>query len=485
MNLDLPFGPWSKYVSGQWDKFPLTIYRNPDKVLLLVLFEKQGDEVKGLMVMMRRALVVEGDLSKFIVSQKREMTLVEKFSKDFVSRFLLVGSSPAYINYSQDSLVRAVRVQFKELDALTRIAKEVVSSYDVKARDLKDASEEEAQLLLGDPFTLLSFGSVAQGTDKRGIPSASSRARKVQLGIDRLKQSVDSRLESMGSALVVGETVQKRLHVLHVLAENALLNNVPCMIFDSRGAFSGLALPNKDASKFEMFKMAAIPLGFPFKAYELDKGLFVDISLISSDLFLQTFSLDQSEIASLIKKAYDETKDKMTSLGDLVIEINDMREDKNFSRYQINKAVRVVEVIQKSYPSLFAKNLSTDLTMPFQSNVGKTIYVNMYNQPQHIQHLIIQSLLQPLTVSKTPQLSLFLVFETDAAGLPRDVLDTLHKLSTSGFGFALQTSSEDDVKIDAALKIELVGEEAVSSERGEKQKRFVLRPAYSHCSEYK
>ncbi len=486
MQLDLPFGPWTKMVSGTWAAYPITIYQNPDKVLLLVLFDKEKDNAKGLLVLMRKALVVEGDLSKFLVSQKRELTLIEKFSKDYVARFLLVGASPAYVAYSQAALVRAVRVQYGELEALSKIAIEVASTYGVSSKELKDAPEEQAQILLGDPFALLAYSPLPQGgTFSARETTGGLGTTRVQLGVDRMKQPVAARLDSLRSVMIAGESEEKRLHVLHVLVESALLNNVPCIIFDSTGAFSGLALPNKDSSKFDDFKMAAIPLGFPFKAFELDKGLFVDLSLTGSELFLNTFGLEKSGIAPLLKRAYDAKKEKLSSLGDLVLELSNAPEDKDFSRYAINKAVRAIEVIQKAHPTLFAKNLSTDLTMPFQMSVGKVVYLNLYNQPPNIQNLVIQSVLQPLYSSHTPKLSVMLVFEKDAKALSPDVQEGMHKLAAQGFGFAVHTANEMDVKIDAAMKIELVGDEAVVTESGEKQKRFIVRPAYSHCSETK
>lgn len=489
MDLDLPFGPWNKMVSGQWAAYPITIYQNPDKVLLLVLFDKEADKVKGLLVLMRKALVVDGELSKFLVSQKRELTLIEKFSKDYIARFLLVGASPAYIAYSQAGLVRAVRVQYGELEALTKIASEIASTYGIVSKELKDATEEQAQILLGDPFALLAYSPLPSGAgaiSREGMGAGGGiGGARVQLGIDRMKQPVVARLDSLRSVLVVGESEEKRLHALHALVENALLNNVPCMVFDTSGAFSGLSLPNKDSSAFEAFKMTAIPLGFPFKSFELDKGLFVDLSLVSSDLFLSTFSLEKCELAPLLKRAYDAKKQSLASLGDLVLELSNTPEDADFSRYAINKAVRAIEVVQKAHPGLFAKNLSTDVTMPFQGNVGKVIYLNLYGQTPNIQNLVIQSILQPFYASRTPNLSLFLVFEKDAKHLAPEVQDGLHTLAQAGFGFGVQTQNEMDVKIDAGMKVELIGEEAVMAERGEKQKRLVIRPGYSHCSETK
>ena len=76
MQLDLPMGPWTKIVSAQWGDYPLTVYQNPERLMLLSLFEKNGDKVKGVLLFLKKGFVIEGDPSRFMLSQRRDMILV-------------------------------------------------------------------------------------------------------------------------------------------------------------------------------------------------------------------------------------------------------------------------------------------------------------------------------------------------------------------------------------------------------------------------
>jgi len=43
--IELPYGPWTRILSAQWGEFPLSIYHNPDKVILLIIFDKKNEEI--------------------------------------------------------------------------------------------------------------------------------------------------------------------------------------------------------------------------------------------------------------------------------------------------------------------------------------------------------------------------------------------------------------------------------------------------------
>ena len=478
MDLELPFGPWKRIASGQWAELPVSIYSNPQRILLIVVFEKQADEVSGMLVLMNRVFSVEGDLSKFSRSQRREMVLMQSISQDRKWQYLLVGATPIYSAYSLEALTDAVKKQFEELDGLGKVTKEIVSSYGAKARDFSDVSEEQAQWLLGNPLLLFSFSYSSP------LNARSFSVEKVLVGIDRLKQDVSVSLESLRLVTIIGEKAEKRLHALHVLAEACLLDNVPVMVFDSSGALAGLGQPSKDPSEFEKFKMNSVPLGFPFKEYKMGEGLFVDLAAIDSDLFLATFGLETSDVAGLVKRAYDPLQKTMSVLAELATAVGKLEESKETPRYLMNKAARVIQVIQKAHPGLFAKNLSADLVAPYQLNNGKVIYINLFGQPPNIRQLVIRAIVKSLENAKTPRLSLVFLFSDDFSSIPSPVAEKIDDLSQAGFGFVVQAEKALDLEsLHPTLAVELVAGEAVVKESGKKAIRFTLRPGYSQCTE--
>ena len=282
-DIELPYGPWTRILSAQWGEYPLSIYQNPDKVILLIIFDKAGEEIGGVLVIMKKAFVVEGDVSKFILAQKKEMVFIEKFSKDARYSFLLTGPAPSYVEYSQEELLRAFKAQYAEIDSITKITKEVVSGYGAKATDLSHASDEAVQVLVGDPLTLFALARPERPAEA-GVPFA-----KIALGIDSKGGVVEAKLSSLSSVAVVGGSKAARLHAMHVLAEGALQNNVPCLIIDSSDSFTGLKEPSRETAALEQFHVQPVLVGFPFKSHELGSTLFLDLSTVPTDAFLAAF----------------------------------------------------------------------------------------------------------------------------------------------------------------------------------------------------
>ncbi len=481
MQLDLPFGPWSKMASAHWGDYPLTIYQNPDKEMLLALFEKDSDKVKGVLTYLKKGFVVEGDPSKFLPSQRRDLVLISKYSREHSGTYLLVSSSPTYIEYNQDSLVKAITAQHAELEASAKVTIEIMKGFDCRATDFKAVPADRLSGLLGDPFSIFSFFSLSPG----GQAAAPSSAR-CMLGIDHGNDTVEAKLSSFRMMMASGGRTRDRLHAMHVVIEDALLNNIPVMIFDTTGSFTGLAIPSKDTSKYEEFHLNSIPLGFPFKQFELEKGLFIDLSNVTAEVFLRSFYLEKSDLAGVIKRVYVIKESAFSTLSDLVVALSEMQETPEFTKYAINKAVRAVEVIQKSTPSFFAKNNVADLSGLFVG-VGKVVHVNLFRQQPEIVSLATYSLLEPLTSAVSTNIRMLVVFEQDVSTVSEDIIAKFRELSEKGVGIAVHAEHDLDlsrVKRPATLKFEIVGSEAVVTEEGEKQRRISIRPAYSHDSEF-
>lgn len=483
MELDLPYGPWTKIVSAEWGRYPIVLYQNPDKIMMLVLFEKTKDKVTGMVLILKKIFVVEGDIAKFMQAQKREVTVIEKFSKDYNNRYLLVGATPAYSTYSQDELIESVKKQYLELEAMNKLVTDMSKGYGFKVRGLEEATDAEAQTLLGDPLTLFAYSAPA------GSPAsleASVRLIKAKIGINSEGEDVEVKLDSFNSVSIVGETREKRLHVMHVLCESVLQNSVSTLIFDSTGALTGLAFPNDDPSRYTAFHMPGMAAGFPFKAFELGENLYIDLSKSDSDLFLRTFGLEKTEFASIVRSIHEKNRLGISTLGDLINELSKQSESKDVLLFNIKRAIRSLEVLQKVYPSLFAKNIAGELTQPWQDVTGRVYHLKLSKYPPEVQRLLIDSVLHGLVSPPTASLQLLVAFEQNAQAVTDEVLYLINKFRKQGVGFVIQADHELDIEKvgENALAIEAIGDEVVAKEVGEKQVRLTIRPAYSKCTEF-
>jgi hypothetical protein len=467
--LDLPFGPWRKIVGAEWGGYPVSLYENPERLFLMVLFEKKDSKVVGLVVVMQKFFVVEGDTT-LLKSVGRDFVLVEKGSKEGVHSFLIVSSSPKYSEFSQEAFINIVSSQYEELKG----AGIGFENLKLKLSTGLLVEDEVERILTGDPSLIFALlNPLAVG----GKPFVT---RNLFIGKTDDKE-INLKLSNLESAVAIGGDAKERLHVLHVLTEEVVKNNIVSIIFDWSNSLNGFSIQNTKTENFKNFNMKE-PVGFSFKSLTLGEGLFVDLSKCSSDLFLSTFKLQSSDVAPIIKGVFDKERKDLTSISDLIGKIENV---KGFSQYLLYRSVRVLKIIQKSFSTLFAKNITPELIVPWREGAGKVIHLNLSLFPTEVQHLFIHSFLESLSTPPTVEgLSVFFVFTQDAAFLSEEIQLLLKRFKKKGGGFALQAEHEIDVNMnDFSVIFNIVGKEVFMEEKGEKKVRFSIRPAFSQCTE--
>lgn len=475
--LDLPYGPWKRLASCDWDGFPVSVYLNPDKLLLTLLYEKHGEQVSGMLVALKKVFVTDLDLTKTMQTQRREMTVIQKASRERVSRYLLVGATPAYCNYGQEALVECIGRQMNELQALTQFTQDLAQAYKAGLKELKNAGDEYAQTLLGDPLAMLSL------YNPQGAPLREQRATKAVVGLDSRGEFVQLPVNALSASIVVGGRKQDRLHLMHVLIESALTNNIPCLVFDSNNCFTGLAKPSKDTRGFTQHGMTAMPLGFPFQEFALGRGVYIDLSVVPPSFFLHAFGLQETEVGRILEKGLG--REGVNSLSQLGEQVRAFKESREATQYAINKCLRCIRVIEAKYPSVFGKNPPSEVLLPWHEGIGKVFHLNTKGAPAHLQFLLIATLLRLIQFPGGKSVRVLVGFDADLSELYTDVLLLAEQAREKGAGFLLQAEHELDVQAleNPSLEIELVGGEAVASMEGEKPLRFTARPTYTECSE--
>ncbi len=467
--LDLPFGPWKKIVGAEWGGYPVSLYENPEKLFLMVLFEKKDTKVVGLVVVMQKFFLVEGDTS-LLKSVGRDFILIEKGSKQGVHSFLIVSSAPKYSEFSQEAFISIVSSQYEEL----RSAGIGFENLKIKLTTGLSVDDEAERILTGDPSLIFALlNPLAVG----GKPFIS---RNLFIGKNS-ERDVTVKLSSLDSAAVIGNGKKERLHLLQVLTEEVAKNSVVSIIFDSSNSLGGFSIPNSKTEDFKKFNMKE-PVGFPFKTLTLGEGLFVDLSKCSSDLFLSTFKLQASDVAPIIKQVFDKEKQNIGSISDFIVKVEN---EKGFSQYLLYRSARILKIIQKGFSTLFAKNIAPELTVPWREGAGKVMQLNLSLFPPEIQHLFIHSFLESLSTPPTVEgLSVFFVLTQDAALLSDETQLLLKRFKKKGGGFVIQAENELDVKTDDfSVVFNLVGNDVFMEEKGEKKVRFSIRPAFSQCNE--
>ncbi|OIO26160.1 hypothetical protein AUJ14_02540 [Candidatus Micrarchaeota archaeon CG1_02_55_22] len=476
MELELPYGPWTQLVNARWRDYPVGIYMNADKVLMLVLYEKHGDDVTGMLVALKKVFVVDNDLNKAVQSQQREITLIQKYSNQDSTRFVMLGGTPTYVKYSQEALVEAIGKQFSELKSLTKYIEDMGAAYKTHVKELAEASPSEIDSFLGDPFSLFSMvnpNAIRHGEEKSTV--------KLQVGLDSTDAPVVLPLEALSGAVVLGGSKQERVNAAQVLLETALTSSIPIVLFDSTGAFSGLGAPNPETSEFSKHKMTAMPLGFPMKRFKLGNGLYIDLQHVTKEVFLEAFGLEETDVGNLIASSWDNTPEKHV-LGDVAAAVDDVTgKSHEATKYAAAKAARLLKVIGKCYPAIFNKNAASELMVPWHEGIGKVFYVDVTGYPENVKHLLVSSLLKAIPVPTGRKIKVVIGFDSDMHEIFGDVLELLVKLRGNSTGFVLNAEHEIDAELiqNPGVRIQLVGREAVATMNKEKPLRFKWRPTYT------
>ncbi len=479
MDFNLPFGPWTQLVRANWAGFPAGVYVNPDRVILLLVFDKQGDAPSGMLVSLRKAFAVDGDLCKAVESQPREVTLLLKHSPSGSQRFVIVSATPAFVKYSRDELEEAVGRQFSELSVLSSFVQDMGKAYKVEVKDLAAVAESEAQALLGDPASFLALFN--PGMKPQSSTAAVQEGVRVAVGVDSSNKVVSLPLDAACRSLVVGGSEEARLQAAQVLLEGALLNGVPCVVFDLRGAFSGLAKPNSSTKDFARHRMVATPLGFPFREYKLGSGIYVDLAFVTPRLFNEAFGLQGTDVGKAVELAWSQNAE-LHSLSDLSAAVGRLAETPEVTRYLMLKARRLLRVVEKRHPAVFNKNVASELMMPWHEGIGKVFHVDLSGRGVAVNHLLVYSVLNAIPAPKNKKLRMVVCFDAPAAGVFPDVLRAVSESAAGGVGCVLQAESELDAQPfdSAGARLELVGKgEAVATVGVEKPLRFTLRPSFT------
>ena len=407
------------------------------------------------------------------------MTVIEKVFREKRFKILLIDSTPAYVEYTQAELVKAVKKQYTELEGIYSALSDHAKETGVKLGEL---SEEAADSIFGDPFSLLYFAGSentnAKAKQARNV-SGLSKSSLTVLGADSAKQRVEATLNALRKTFVIGEDKKQRLHAMHVLVENALVNSVPCIIFgSSEESLKGLAMPNNKSSEFKAMDLPEISNGFPLKTYATGQVL-IDLKDVNAESLAVAFGFEKSPDTV---KVFTFAMQGSSSLEEIASKIQLTPTSKEVTTTSINKADRVLRVMKKAYPSTFGKNSSQELFDLPKVQVGRIAYVECPKQNE-LAALMITSLVKNIFPSEP--YSVLVAVEEDAGKLSIEALSAIEEAAQRNVGISLNASHELDfgpVK-NPSLKIDIIQGAAIASEEGSEKKRFTLRPAYSHCNE--
>ena len=500
--LNLPFGPWKKIFSGDWTGHSASLFKNPDNLLLLVIFEKEGEKVKGVLVLMKKIFLVKGDMARFIATQRRDITILEKRSTDFSAKYVMVGADPIYIPFSPESFSDSIRKVFESTESVGRVIKEVLASYDLQCTDLKSAPDEYVASIFEDPITLIALPSAksvstVETKEAHAVPSFAEgfvRPGFVPLGVDSESEVIEVKMKNLRDVIVFGGAEAMRRQTMHVLIEGALLNGFPVIVFDWSGIFSGLSLPNADDSEFKNFKINITATGFPVKGFEAGPNAHADLNLVEAEGLRESLGVGTDPASEIIISKIVSLKNRIGTFADVLNELKATQETRVNTKYQINKALRIITVLQKSsFGALGGKNIVGDLVTPWVGGIGKVAYVSFKNVRPDISKIVAYSIIKSISdflkSASKRDISVFIafdspvIFDQKTPNYLKEVTDLLTESIQNGCGVCIQSQNDFEIPKPIAdmstLRLDTLEQDVAVREIEERPKKARLRPTLS------
>lgn len=469
--LSLPYGPWTRLASAQWTGHPLSVYANAENMIMLTVFDKSEKNINGMLVLLKKPLLVEGKTDALTAAQQRELTLIEKRSAGRHVKYLLVESTPYYVPYTQEELIKVIQRQYEEISGLTKVIFAASASFDFKVTELHP-DDAHTEALLGDPFTLFALSSITP-SEALAVNSNRRLARLV-LGIDAAGSVVDVTPTDSGRVAVLGATHAERIAALTALSESALSAGLPVLAFDNSGAFAGLGTLGEKPRNLEKFGLAFPSSAYAFKAYALGQGLLIDLRFVQHDVFESLLGLGNKDVHAVLERVYASA----STLDDLIQRAETLPEAKPATQYALRKAVRALRALQKAHPATFGKNTFSEIEAPWNAG-SKVFYFDLRGKDASLCELCALSILAPLKAADRTTPSALAVFDRPAALLS----EPLQSSFPSCVGVALSAEHEADLRFTPTLSLDVLqNNEAVVAIPHRDKKRVQIRPLLTRAA---
>lgn len=489
-------GPWKKLFSGKFQEHDIDIYSNPESVLLILIFEKEGDKVKGAVVELYKIFYSEGEAEPFVETLPREVILLTKHDEKETIKFLLLGSTPSYVEWKESTFISETDRLLKRLSTSTTMIKDVSKAYELTLTELGDAPDRIKEIFFTQPLLVPLVSTAAH--PEEGDTEIITR-KEIILGLTREKNQVVEPLNFFTRTMVSGGEENERNHVLHIFAESALLSSLAVIIFDWDGKFTGLGEASKEHDELKKYKVDIEPIGFPVKPFSITRDIVVDLNLTNIVGVAQLFGVGDDTVNKTIETTLQ--KNKVTGIKDLISKVRAITPGEEPTAYEINKAARILTLMDIRYPALFeGKNDIKEISKKW-GKIGRASIIKLEDVDKRVALITAHNLLKAIlefhkSKERTRNLkTLFILPEVNRLFaehgenlLTKEIIESMVEIQDVGVGFILSSRKRMDLpkalleKIEANVNI-VSGNDIGVHLKDKKSYRVFARPGLSKCTE--
>ncbi len=495
MRFSLSHGPWHVLFEGMFYDHEVSIYSNPESVVLVVIEVKEKGKISGVVVEAYKVFHAKGETEGFAETFPKEASVFIKHEENKTLKFFVLASRPSYSVYEEEEFRKTVNSQLKNLEASVEFVKQISGAYDLELTELSKADEETKNAFFTDPLSLplVSGKSVLPG-QREMQPETRG---EVFLGLTKEGKPAKEPLKLFLKTGIFGENPEDRKHAMQLVAEGVMLSNSPAVVFDWNESFNSMNKPSEQEKELSRFQAELEPMGFPVKEFLAAQDAKVDLNLISPKGLLELFGAGKNTASRTISEVM-EKMEKIDSFGQLIGAVKNHCRQAELKQNQMLRMVRMLKLIEKRYEGLFASgNEVQELSKNWEKNIGRAGIIKMQGTDERsalmVMHSVLAGIRKHYERKAVKGINSF-VFIPNAvqffgksanAILVDEMIQILSQFYSLGVGFALGAERVVELKkeardlVEAEIFILSVSDVGVKlAER--KQYRVSLRPTLSH-----
>jgi hypothetical protein len=504
-------GPWETIFQGYVFGHEVEIVINPDKVLLVFIYEAVNGKKMGALVESYKPFLAHGPMEPFIQSLPKPCSGFIKNDGDNTQKIFLLSFEPVYLDFQVDDFLRALDVAVAKMPAKVFTIIDLAKAASLDLKELQMAADKDYLQVISDPLALRFFsmrdvlkqvskdrnsgsagasGSVngnsgGVGTNGNGFGGSfdeNSFENKSIIGLDKTREVVFEDVFLLQKSLIVAQNKNELFYPMYLLAESFLLANRPIVILDPTDYFLELHNPSKNKNNLVEQKVTIDPIGFPMKNYQPKQNLFFSLRDVDIFLIMDLFGVGDTEFQrkfSLISLASQ--KDTVDELRKEILTTID------FTDFEKLKAERILTIIENEMPGFFGKSPDIkELVSRWSGGLGRANIVSTKTLSP-IERVIASKAILKMLARQNFDKNDFIIFMPDFEEVllssPEKTIDELKKLSDKGAGFILgSTKPYDEAQEICSLKLTSVsGKDVAISPKGKSSYRVVLRPPISNA----
>ncbi len=487
-------GPWEKLFDGTFQGHEVQLYSNPEKIMLVAIYEKKLDIVEGVIVELYKVFYANGEVESFTQSLPKDAMIITKHNEKENLKFLLLGSKPLYVKWNEEEFIKEVDLLVKRLSTSSEMIMDVSKAYSLSLTELWDAPKEAKTAFFSEPMLvpLLATSSHTMALEQPTLKAITKG--EIILGTTKDGKPVNEPMAFFTKCLVTEGSAKERSRVLQVIGESALISNVPTIFFDTSRKFEAMSEASKQAEELKKQEVGLDAMGFSIRTFRPGKNIKADLNLIKAGQIAEIVGAGDRDFPRIVNAAAA-SKPALAGMQELIERVSSMQQTEEFTEFKIAKAARVLRVVEMKYPSLFGGQNEIAEMLKAGSGVGKASIIEADSLDLQGASLLTYTLVKGIYEyakgrGKAEGIGCLLIIPDinllggNGGAVPKEIAGIFKEFSDLGVAYAIGSEHlidvDAEIKKDAAAKINIIaGNDAGVQVANRKAYRVIVRPTLS------